>query len=130
MFDLKMTFQDLTDAVKRSAERAQFEKFNQAAFGVMQTARESIKRAEGPSEEGQPPHTHRGVFLRRAIRYAADRDGATIGPIASIVGEVGSAHEFGGRYRDTWFPERPFMGPALDKNLDRFANSWGGSIGV
>jgi hypothetical protein len=34
----------------------------------------------------------------------------------------------GGEFRGHEYPERPFMAPALEKNLDRFAGDWAGSI--
>jgi len=69
--------------------------------------------------------------LPRAIVYDNDKesDTAVIGPRESVVGTSGEAHEFGGDYKGQDFPERPFMGPALDKNIDRFASSFAGSIG-
>jgi hypothetical protein len=35
----------------------------------------------------------------------------------------------GGEFRGHEYPERPYMAPALEKNLDRFAGDWAGSIG-
>ena len=78
---------------------------------------------------GQPPHTHKGAQLRRAVRYDATKEDAVIGPMASIVDEAGAAHELGGEFHGQIFDERPFMEPALEKNLDRFHSDWGGSIG-
>lgn len=126
--DFILKYEDRTNDVLGAAERAAFRTFSQAAFAIRETAVRSIVRARGPSPPGQPPHTHRGAYLRRAIRYAANREGAVIGPMASVVGTAGQAHEFGGPHRDAIFPERPFMGPALEQNLDRFAIGWSGSI--
>ena len=67
--------------------------------------------------------------MPRAIVYAADKESAVVGPRHSVVGEAGAAHEFGEEFRGTDYPERSYMEPALDANLDRFAASWGGSIG-
>jgi len=128
MFGMKVRFEDLTHRVKRAAERATFERFNQAAYAIMQTAKGLIVRRKGPSPEGEPPHTHRRHFLKRSIRYSANKEGAVIGPVFSIVGDVGQAHELGGSYKGTVFPERPFMRPSLEENIDRFANGWSGSI--
>jgi hypothetical protein len=65
------------------------------------------------------------------IRFDNDRQAqdALIGPMASLVGEAGRAHELGEEFRGHEYPERPFMAPALEKNLDRFAGDWAGSIG-
>lgn len=115
--------------VEKAAERAAFKNFGHAAARISKDAKATLLKAEGPSEPGTPPHTHRGAFLRRAVRFAADKKGAVIGPRESIVGEAGSAHEHGGDYKGQDFPQRPFMFPALEKNMDRFAQEWAGSIG-
>lgn len=129
MFGLKTTTEDKTKDVARAAEKAQYRNFFHAAASVSRTAKESIDKADGPSAPGSPPHTHKRVFLRRAIRCAANKQGAIIGPIHSVVGHSAEAHEFGGIYKSTRYPERPFMRPALDKAAPRFAGSWQGSIG-
>lgn len=115
--------------VEKAVEKAAFRNFAHAAASISKDVKSTLETAEGPSPEGQPPHTHRGAFLRRAIRFAADKEGAVIGPQASMVGEVGSAHEFGGEYKGQDFPSRPFMLPALIRALPRFAGEWRGSIG-
>ena len=70
-------------------------------------------------------------MLRESIAYEVDRHrlSSLIGPRASVVGEAGAAHEFGEEFRGTDYDERPYMGPALDVNLDRFAADWKGTIG-
>ena len=85
--------------------------------------------AEGPSVPGQPPHTHKGTYLRRAVRWDADKTSAVIGPMASIVDQAGAVHEFGQVRLGTDYPERPFMLPALERALPRFAGQWQGSVG-
>lgn len=128
MIGFKVTVEDLSARVQKAAEQAAFKNFGHAAASIRKTAVESIEKAAGPSEPGRPPHTHRRMFLRRAIRYAADKEGAVIGPAFSTVGTAGEAHEFGGVYKGGVFPQRPFMGPALMENLPRFASEWRGSI--
>ena len=131
MIDVKVETVDTTAAVRKSADKAQFRNFGHAAATIRRTAAESIQRAEGPSEPGSPPHTHRRVFLRRAIRFFVDKNKneAIIGPRASIVGDVGEVLEFGGTRGDTVHPPRPFMLPALVAEAPRFADTWQGSIG-
>lgn len=129
MFGFTAKVENKLDRVRQAAEKGAFRSFSRAAFAIRQTAIDSIEQASGPSAPGEPPHTHRRMFLRRAIRYAANREGAVIGPRHSVVGAAGEAHEFGGEYRGNEYPARPFMFPALQANLDRFAGSWAGSIG-
>lgn len=132
MFDLDFKLEDLTPALEEAADKAAFRNFGHAAASIRKDAASTIERSREPSEPGQPPHTRRGQ-LPRAIRYAVDElggdVGAVVGPRASLVGESGAAHEIGGEYKGTEFPERPFMGPALERALPRFAEQWRGSIG-
>jgi phage gpG-like protein len=123
---------DKSRKVQRAADKAAFRNFGHAAASIRKDAAASIKRAKGPSSRGQPPHTRRGRgrgALKRSIRFHATKEDAVIGSRFSIVGESGSAHEFGGRYKGDHFDERPFMGPALDRAASRFGSDWAGTIG-
>ncbi len=126
--DVKITM--TTQRVEQATERAAFRNFGHAAARISKDAKASIETSDQPSEPGQPPHTRaaKGHNLRGAIRYVASKQDAVIGPIASWVGESGEAHEFGVAFRGNTFEERPFMQPALQRNLDRFAADWAGSI--
>lgn len=114
--------------VKRASDEAAFRNFGHASAAIRRSAMKSIRRGKRASEPGRPPRTRRGQ-LRRAIRFNVGPLDAIVGPVASIAGESGSAHEFGGPYKGDVFDQRPFMRPALLENLDRFAQSWAGSIG-
>jgi phage gpG-like protein len=124
--------------VAKATEVATFRNLGHAAARIRKDAIESIEPSDEPSEPGKPPHTRRRVsragkalkgHLQRAIVYASDKETATIGPRESIVGESASAHEHGGEYMGGEFPARPFMRPALERNLDKFHRDWAGSIG-
>ena len=115
--------------VAEAAERAQKRAFAKAAFRIGGEAIKSIETSDEPSRPGEPPHTRRQRRLSRAIKYAADAEGAVIGPMASKIDQAGQAHEFGGRYKGGEYPERPFMWPALEKQADSFAGEFAGSIG-
>lgn len=128
LFKLTATIKDEVDRVRRAAKDAARRSFSRTAFLIWQTAGASIKQAKGPSDPGEPPHTHRGAWMWRALKYKADRDGAVIGPTHSVMADAGAAHEFGGEFRGTQYPARPFMRPALEKNADIFASDWKGSI--
>jgi len=129
VFRLKSKITDNTQQVAQAAEKAAFRNFGHAAASLRKQAAESIQKAEGPSPVGTAPHTHKRQFLKRAFRYWRDKESAIIGPRFSIVGDAAAAHEFGEDYKGTQFPERPFMGPLIEKNADRFADQWRGSIG-
>ena len=123
-----------------------------AAAAVRTTAIKSIETDTGPSVPGLPPHTHvsrtarwrkrgkgrskgrgkakPGRVLPRAILFAVDEfEGeAVVGPAASIAGTVGKAHEFGGEYKGHQFPQRRFMGPALERIEPIMSDIWAQSI--
>lgn len=119
------------DRVQRSADRATFQNLHHAAFAISRDAKASIEKSGEPSEPGSPPTTRGkgGKNLRGAIFTDANMESAIIGPRASFVGDVGEAHEFGEDRKGDSFPERRFMQPALERNLDRFAYGMRGSIG-
>jgi phage gpG-like protein len=129
MIDVKVTVQLDLKPVDKAVQKAKFENFRHAAQSISKDVKGTLVKSDGPSAPGSPPHTHKRVFLRRAIAYRYDKEGAVIGPRASIVGQAGAAHEFGGNYKGTNYPERPFMQPALDRATPRFAGNWAGSVG-
>lgn len=141
----------LVKKVARAARSSQFKNFQHGAAVIRKAAQASIqvaplddppprkrRRRKGkkqtrkkptvPSREGSPPHT-RNRQLVRAIIFHADQHGAIIGPRHSFMGEAAAAHEHGDTFMGRDYPERPFMGPALEKNATRFAMTWTGSIG-
>lgn len=107
-----------------------FENIGHAAAVIARDAKNSIKTSDHASAAGKPPHTRNGR-LRSAIRFDANRSTqvAIVGPIASLVGQSGAAHEFGGKYKGGDFDERPFMSKALERNLHRLAGQFTGSVG-
>jgi hypothetical protein len=90
---------------------------------------DTVKRFRA-SPAGTPPfyHINKG-FVRKGIAFAASQETVVIGPTKSGYGESMSAHEHGGEYMGAKYPQRPFMGPAMDRNLYRFGSSWSGAIG-
>jgi len=88
------------------------------------------KKAYIPSQPGRPPGRATGR-LKRSIMYDADEANLTfsVGPRASVAAKVGRAHEFGGRYKGGSYDARPFMQPALEKNLHRLPSQFAGRVG-
>jgi hypothetical protein len=128
MMDAKVTYIDERNRVTDAVDRAAFKNFGHAAARIRKDAIESIVVSPVASTPGTPPHTRRKQ-LTNAIVFDANKDGAVIGPRFSRVGDAGAAHEFGGEFRGQLYPERQFMLPALESNLDRFADEWRGSVG-
>ena len=131
MITIRAKVEDTTDAVEQAADRAIYENVRHAAFSIAKAARASIIKSKKPSAPGQPPRTRAGrKGIRRAIRVGMEsRDEAVVGTMYSAFGTAGGVLEHGGRRGNTTMEARPFMGPALESNLDRFANSFEGSIG-
>jgi hypothetical protein len=93
--------------VEKAVKDASFKSLGHAAASIRLTARRSIRRRKKPSSPGAPPHTREGR-LKKAIVYAVERreERAVIGPSYRVVGPVGMAHEFGGKFRGQVYPRR------------------------
>ena len=114
--------------LQQKMNQASFQSMGHAGAAIRLTARRSIRRSKRYAPPGSPPRTRHGQ-LRRAIVYAREgNDRVLIGPGFAHVGPSAMAHEFGGRFRGANFRKRPFMGPALNKNLPRLPRFWAGSI--
>jgi len=116
-----------TTQLRRKAERGKYRGLGHAAGAVRLIAKRSIRKRKKASRPGTPPSTQT-KRLPAAILYAVEPDRAVIGPVASIVGTAGEAHEHGGRYKRENYPQRPFMAPALDKARPRLPDNWAGVI--
>ena len=129
----KITYKDESRKVVKAVDKATFTNMFHAAASIRKTAAASLIRvaSDRASNPGKPPHTHKGVFLRRAWRFAVNKEKKTavIGPRFSAVGDVGNTHEFGGKRGYGIYPKRPTALPALQSNLRRIANQWKGSVG-
>jgi len=106
---------------------------------VRTSARSSIRRRKGVSKPGQPPYAHQGDIKRILFAYDPQSQGVVIGPI-KFNGKVGQAPktlEFGGSLtvkrvnkkgkettKRVQVAARPFMNPALMKNLPQLPELW------
>lgn len=122
---------DNSGKVVKAADRATYENIRHAAFSIGKAARGSIDKSPEASLPGEPPHTRGGqAGIKRAIRVGMeDKDSAVVGTMHSAFGPAGEVLEHGGERFDTHIEARSFMTPALEANLDRFAGSFGGSVG-
>jgi hypothetical protein len=129
MFGLQLKIVDKTAAMAAASRRAFLLGIQKAAFEIMTTARSLIVDSPVPSDPGQPIHTRAGR-ARRAIRYAVDREAytAVIGPQAKTVGSSMEVHEFGGVRFGRKYPARPFMGPALQRSIDKIPAGFAGEV--
>lgn len=117
--------------VQDAVDKATFENIRDASFSLSKDAKSTIEKSSSASEPGEVPHTKgkRGHNLKGAIFTNVQKDSGLIGPRASFVHESGAVHEFGESRDGENFDERPFMGPALDRAIPRFAADWAGSVG-
>ncbi len=131
MIGINVKIIDQSHRVKRAADKASFENLGHAAASIRKWAIKSIKTRKGPSPWGQPVHTRSRRMLPRSIFYSTDRDklATIIGPVHSKLKIIGEIHEFGLTYMGTKFPQRSFMGPALDENRSRMPSYWLHSVG-
>lgn len=129
MIDIAIKIIDDSQAVRKASDAAASKSLARAGFEIRRAAQESIVRSANPSPAGEPPHTRKNL-LRRAIRYAADkeRQSVVVGPAYSVAGISGAPHEHGGEYKGQRYPERPFMGPALSANREQFPAQWGDNL--
>lgn len=138
-FDAK--FEDRTRGVITATDTAVFKNVGHAIATIRKDAIDLIKPGDGPSTPGTPPHTQTARVSRKTGRTSRgklqkaivfDNDKATgiaiAGPRESIIGDAGRAHELGDEIFGVDYPERPYMAPALEKNLARFGDSFAASI--
>ena len=156
MFGIQISMIPMPKPVNSAVKKGAYKTLKHAAFSIRKSAIESMTSAKGPSKPGTPPHRHSGK-LARSIRVEQEEEGGVfVGPSYSRV-KVGGRPpwlaqmlEHGGTY--TWkkkrkgrgrgrpkkgdeaamqtvtFPARPFMQPALERNLARFHKDWSGAI--
>ncbi len=155
MFGVQVKFIATPKPLAKATDKAAFKNLRHAAFSIRKAAIESMVFAKGPSKPGTPPHAHKGR-VRRSILVAQDDSGeVVIGPSWSRVKAGGRPPwlaqmlEHGGTFpvkqkrktrgrrkkgeapqatRSITFPPRPFMQPALQRNLARFHRDWRGAI--
>jgi phage gpG-like protein len=115
--------------VRRAARSGNIESLGHAGGAIRLAAQRSIRKGKTAAPAGQPPRTRKGR-LKQAIQYAVEtsRGSVVVGPNVDVAGTSGAAHEHGGQYRDENYPQRPFMGPALQKVKDRLPAFWAGSV--
>lgn len=131
MFFDRAAVQKLMDAKTAKA-------LSRAGAFIRRRARSSIRTRKRISEPGNPPSSHVGD-LKRLIWFAYEpsTQSVVIGPMRFKQGEAPSLLEFGGKavrrgiggkkVLATYRP-RPFMGPAMEKELANLPSHWAKSV--
>ena len=130
-----------SDKVQRAVDRATRRVLSKAGAYIRTRAKSSIRKRKKVSPAGKPPHSHRGD-LRRLIYFAYDpaMRSVIVGPVRFKHGGA-AALEHGGqavieaggrrgtrRRRRVYIRRRPFMGPAMEKELPNFPQLWHNSV--
>ena len=142
-FDIKHVFFDRKKVIDRTdrTTRRVLSKFG--AF-VRQTARRSIRKRKRISEPGKPPSSHVGLLKRRIFfGYDPGSRSVVVGPaplnqrspygdttVPELLEEGGRVRrrEKGGQTEVLHYKARPYMGPALEKELPQLPAMWRNSI--
>jgi hypothetical protein len=121
---------------------------SKAGSFIQRSARSSLRRRKKASAPGEPPsvHTRDRVATLKNIWFVFDpiNKSVVVGPMklntSALVGSdqptVPALHEYGGsavvgkgiRKRRVRYPARPFMGPAMQRELPKFEGLWAKSI--
>ncbi|MGD9692391.1 MAG: hypothetical protein AB7G17_13220 [Phycisphaerales bacterium] len=134
--------------VQRAVDRARRRALSKAGAFIRQRARTSMRRRRGSSAPGSPPHAHEGS-LRRLLFFAYDpsADSVVVGPVGFRRSDAPNTLEFGGaatvtrrrtrprsggtrgvESRRVRIEARPYMGPALRKELPNLPKPWASSV--
>ena len=127
--------------VQRAVDAARRRVLSKAGAFIRQEARQSIRKRKGTSPPGRPPYSHVGL-LRNLILFGYDErtDSVVVGPVGFKRSKVPHVLEYGGVTTVTRFRRgkierrrvriapRPYMGPALAKELPKFPELWRNSI--
>ena len=116
--------------IKEAADRATFRNLFGAISRIRKDAAKSIRRRKDPdiaSPPGTPVFTHVG-FAKQALWWDVTDESAIMGFRHSLFGTKGETHEFGKTEEGRDYPERPTVGPALERNIERFQKDWRSSI--
>jgi hypothetical protein len=139
---IKDTFFDRKSVVN-AVDRAQRSALSRIGAFVRTRARSSMRKRKKSAAAGSPPSVHEGGIKRLLFfGYDAANSSVVVGPVTYRKGDAPNLLEFGGtttikyrsgKSRSAKYQPFPFMGPALEKEVDagtipaQWANSVKGS---
>jgi len=134
-----------TKAVRSKVDKATRRVLSKFGAFVRRSAKSSIRKRRRVSAPGQPPSSHTGL-LKRFIFFSYDpsQRSVVIGPerLTSKMGTAPEALEYGGRSQvaggrqydkrskstKVIVRQRPFMGPAFEKEKPKLPEMWKNSV--
>jgi hypothetical protein len=136
--------QKVINAVGKAAAK----NLSQAGSFIRRSARSSLRRRKSVAPAGSPPSVHSrdpvGNLKNIWFVFEPARQSVVVGPLllsgsrlrGSNRPTVPALHELGGtavvtrrkRKRKVKYAARPFMGPAMQRELPKFAGLWANSI--
>ena len=148
-FDKKRFFFD-RQIVIDAVGRASAQNLSKAGSFIRRAARSSLRRRRKTSPAGEPPsvHTKDPVATLKNIWFVFDpaQQSVVVGPLkldgSKLEGSnrptVPALHELGGtavildrrrkRKQRAKYARRPFMGPAMERELPKFSGLWANSV--
>lgn len=146
-FEKKQLFFD-RQIVMDAVGRANAKNLSKAGSFIRTSARSSLRRRKSTSPPGEPPSVHSKdrVATLKNIWFVFDpaNRSVVVGPLklngSKLEGSdrktVPSLHELGGvavlkskkRKRRARYAARPFMGPAMQRELPKFQGLWANSV--
>lgn len=126
------------DLVAQRVRRQEAKQLSRIGAFVRTTARRSMRsggKRRVSSPPGTPPRVHVG-YLKNFLPFVFDPSTRTVvvGPLSltRASGYVPNLLEFGGTNPKTGkrYAARPFMGPALQNNLDQIPKQWRNSVSL
>jgi hypothetical protein len=130
-----------SQAVTRTVDRTTRRVLSKFGAFVRTTARSSLRRRRRVSEPGQPPSSHTGL-VKRFLFFGYDvvRKSVIVGParlnkpdprvleLLEHGGQVRRRHRRTRQLETHIYRARPFMGPALKKELPKLPAMWRNSL--
>jgi hypothetical protein len=122
--------------VQRSVDRAKRKELSRAGAFVRRRARSSIRKRKRVSRPGEPPSAHQGDIRKILFAWDPLAESVVVGPLAfngsgngnetvpALLEHGGTVVRRGkrgkGKRRKLTYRPRPFMGPALTAEAEKF----------
>lgn len=126
--------------VESAVNRATIKALSKMGAFIRTSARSSIRKRKKPSKPGQAPSSHTGLLKKFIFfGYQAQTGSVVVGPAklnGTLAPESLETLEFGGtaeirgrrETREVPIEARPYMGPAMTKNLPKFPTLWANQV--